>query len=128
MAKNQKLTTAIDVRLCGLFAIAMSLAAAGFLLFHKPAIHGIHHPKIGFAIAAGISLIGAGTVLLWRCAAVLLSIISSLIARGVIWGLIRLATTISPAELAFDLVINFFLVIFLLMPVFCTVGSWRELR
>jgi len=128
MTGKQTFTTAIDVRLCGLLATIGSLVAAGFLIYGHPAHHGIRHPRLYGGLAAVILILGVGTTLLWRWAALGLSLISGLIALGVVWGLIQADSVLRPAEIVFSLCMNFFVVMFLLTPVLCTMWSWKNLR
>jgi hypothetical protein len=128
MTGKQTFATAIDVRLCGLLATVGSLVAAGFLIYGHPALHGIRHPRVYGGLAAMILILGIGTTLLWRWAALGLSLISGLTALGVVWGLIQADSVLRPAEIAFSLSMNFFVVMFLLTPVLCTIWSWKNLR
>jgi hypothetical protein len=128
MTGKKTFTTAIDLRLCGLLATVGSLVAADILIYGHPALHGIRHPRLYGVVAGVLLILGVGTTLLWRWAALGLSVISGLIAFGVVWGLIQAASISRPVELVFSVCMNFFLVMFLLTPVLCTIGCWKDLR
>ena len=126
MEAKSKKVDALAVRMCGVFAVTFAVAVIGLLVFGQPKLHGINSVPTVLGVAGGILIIGIGTFLLRRWAAVLLSLLSLFLAFAMVLAIVE--EHLGPFELFLNLAIDFVFFSLLLIPAISTVRSWKKLR
>jgi hypothetical protein len=121
MKGNSSTSTTIGIKIAGASAILFGVGAGIVALTMNPGAHGIVNPRLGLWHAALIVVIGIGTLLLRRWAALLLALGCSGVAVWLVLG--------SIVSVPFPwCLINFAAAGVLFAPAAFTFKSWRQLR